>query len=55
MNRISDLGRKIILLALEEDEVQNDVTTNALSEFDSEITAIVFAKEKGIISGTEIH
>lgn len=54
MNRISDLERKIILLALEEDEVQNDVTTNALSEFDSEITAIVFAKEKGIISGTEI-
>lgn len=54
MNRISDLERKIILLALEEDEVKNDVTTNSLSEFDSEISAIVFAKEKGVISGTGI-
>ncbi len=54
MRKISDLERRIILLALEEDEVRNDITTNSLSEFDSEIRAVVIAKEKGIISGTSI-
>ncbi len=53
MSKISDLEKRIILLALEEDEVNNDITTNSLSEYDSEISALVIAKEKGIISGTE--
>ncbi len=52
MDKISDLERRIILLALEEDEVINDVTTNSLSEFDSDIMAVVIAKEDGVISGT---
>ena len=52
MDKISDLKRRIVLLALEEDEVSNDVTTNSLSEFDSDITAVVIAKEEGVISGT---
>ena len=52
MDKISDLERKIVLLALEEDEAKNDVTTNSLSEFDSDITAVVIAKEDGVISGT---
>ena len=52
MNHVSDLERRIILLALEEDEVQNDVTTNSLTEYDSDISALVIAKGNGIISGT---
>jgi len=52
MDKVSDLERRIILLALDEDEFINDVTTNSLSEFDSDITAFVIAKEEGVISGT---
>ena len=52
MKHESDLERRIILLALEEDEVQNDVTTNSLTEYDSDISALVIAKGNGIISGT---
>lgn len=52
MGHESDLERRIILLALEEDEVQNDVTTNSLSEYDSDISALVISKGDGIISGT---
>ncbi len=53
MSHESDLERKIILLALEEDEVLNDVTTNSLSEYDSDISALVIAKGHGVISGTD--
>ncbi len=53
MKHESDLERRIILLALEEDEVQNDVTTNSLTDYDSDISALVFAKGNGIISGTD--
>ncbi|MEN8222559.1 MAG: carboxylating nicotinate-nucleotide diphosphorylase [Acidobacteriota bacterium] len=52
MDKISDLERRIILLGLDEDEVRKDVTTNSLSEYDSDITAVVIAKENGVISGT---
>jgi len=52
MDKISDLERKIILLALDEDEVLHDVTTNALSVYDSNVSAVVVSKEVGIISGT---
>ena len=53
MKHESDLERRIILLALEEDEVQNDVTTNSLTDYDSDISALVIAKGNGIISGTD--
>jgi len=52
MDHESDLERRIILLALEEDEVQNDITTNSLNEYDSDISAIVISKGIGVISGT---
>ncbi len=50
----NELEKKIISLALEEDEVENDVTTNSLYKFDSIISAYVIAKEDGVISGTNI-
>ncbi len=52
MDKKSELARRIIMIGLEEDEVANDVTTNSLSGFDSDITAEVTAKEDGVISGT---
>jgi nicotinate-nucleotide pyrophosphorylase len=48
------LMQAIIDLALEEDKVYEDITTNSLLEFDREVTAAVTAKEDGIISGTEV-
>lgn len=42
----------LIKLALEEDKVENDITTGSLLEFDSIIRAEVICKESGIISGT---
>lgn len=50
----SNLTERIIQLALLEDNVQQDVTTNSLEEFDRPVTARVTAKENGIISGTDI-
>jgi nicotinate-nucleotide pyrophosphorylase (carboxylating) len=48
------LMQDIISLALEEDKVTEDVTTNALEAFDREVTARVTAKEDGIISGAGV-
>lgn len=48
------LIQQIINLALTEDKVWDDVTTNSLSNYDTEVTASVTAKEDGIISGTDI-
>jgi nicotinate-nucleotide pyrophosphorylase (carboxylating) len=45
---------RIVQLALDEDQVQEDVTTLSLEEFDRDITAEVTAKETGVISGTRI-
>lgn len=45
---------QIIRLALSEDKVRNDVTTNSLLDYDREVTARVTAKEDGIISGTGV-
>ncbi len=50
----SQLTERIIRLALLEDNVREDVTTNSLAEFDREVTARVTAKKDGIISGTDI-
>lgn len=50
----SQLTERIIQLALLEDNVQQDVTTNSLEEFDRPVTARVTTKEDGIISGTDI-
>ncbi len=44
---------KIVRLALEEDRVQEDVTTNSLIDLDGPARAEVRAKEAGIISGIE--
>jgi nicotinate-nucleotide pyrophosphorylase (carboxylating) len=48
------LMHEIINLALVEDRVREDVTTNALGEYDRNVTATVTAKENGIISGTGV-
>lgn len=45
---------QIIRLALSEDKVRNDVTTNSLLDYDREVTARVTAKEDGIISGSGV-
>jgi nicotinate-nucleotide pyrophosphorylase (carboxylating) len=48
------LLQEIINLALEEDRVRDDVTTNSLKIYDNQVTAAVIAKENGIISGTGV-
>ena len=48
------LMRQIVELALWEDRVQQDVTTNALMEYDRKVTAAVIAKSEGVISGIEV-
>ena len=48
------LMRQIVELALWEDRVQQDVTTNALVEYDRKVTAAVIAKSEGVISGIEV-
>lgn len=48
------LARQIIQLALEEDKVSQDVTTNSLLNFDNLVTAEVYAKAEGVISGTGV-
>lgn len=49
-----NLTKQIIELALREDRVHADVTTNSMLEYDRKITAEVTAKEEGIISGIEV-
>jgi nicotinate-nucleotide pyrophosphorylase (carboxylating) len=46
--------KKIILLALAEDRVEADVTTNSLLAFDGPARAEVRAKAAGVISGTGV-
>jgi nicotinate-nucleotide pyrophosphorylase (carboxylating) len=48
------LMQEIIDLALAEDRVRDDVTTNSLKGYDNQVTAVVIAKENGIISGTGV-
>jgi nicotinate-nucleotide pyrophosphorylase (carboxylating) len=48
------LMQEIIDLALTEDRVRDDVTTNSLKGYDNQVTAAVIAKENGIISGTGV-
>jgi nicotinate-nucleotide pyrophosphorylase (carboxylating) len=48
------LTLQLIRLALEEDRVLDDVTTNSLQQWDRDVTARVTAKADGIISGTFI-
>lgn len=47
------LLQEIVMLALWEDMVPKDVTTNSLMEYDRKVTAEVTAKEEGVISGIE--
>lgn len=49
-----ELMDALIQLALKEDIVDEDVTTNGLIAFDRKVTATVTAKEEGFISGTEV-
>ncbi len=46
--------KKIVRLALEEDRVWDDVTTNSLSGLDGPARAELRAKESGVISGIEV-
>jgi len=48
------LMQEIIDLALKEDRITEDITTNSLEDDDRKVTARVTAKEDGIISGTEV-
>jgi len=48
------MRNRIIKLALDEDKIDEDITTNSLLKFDTIVKAEVIAKEKGIISGTNI-
>ncbi len=45
---------RLIKIALLEDRVNEDITTNSLLDFDKEVFAIVSAKEDGIISGIDV-
>jgi nicotinate-nucleotide pyrophosphorylase (carboxylating) len=47
----SDLLKRIVRLALDEDRVSNDVTTDSLLEHDRLVRAQVLVKQDGIISG----
>ncbi len=42
---------KLVRMALEEDHAYEDITTGSLEEFDKPVTARVFAKSPGVISG----
>ncbi|MEN8154075.1 MAG: carboxylating nicotinate-nucleotide diphosphorylase [Acidobacteriota bacterium] len=53
MNKVKYFESELIKLALEEDNVKNDITTGSLLDFDSIINAEVICKETGIISGTD--
>ncbi len=46
--------QEIVLLALWEDKVREDVTTNSLMEYDRKVTAEVTTKEAGVISGIQV-
>ena len=45
---------ELIDLALDEDHVNEDVTTNSLKDYDNIVIAEVTAKEQGIISGIDV-
>lgn len=45
---------RIIELALAEDRVEEDITTNSLMDYDKQVQARVTAKEDGIISGVHV-
>ena len=45
---------EIIELALSEDKIREDVTTNSLLDFDRPVNAEVIAKEPGVISGIDV-
>lgn len=49
-----ELTDKIIKLALEEDRANQDITTNALIDFDKQVEAEVIAQEAGVMSGTKV-
>ncbi len=46
-----NLLNKLIEISLEEDRIEDDITTNSLIEYDKVVMADVIAKEDGIISG----
>jgi len=48
------LMKEIVQLALAEDRVKQDITTNSLVAFDREVLARVLAKQAGIISGVAV-
>jgi nicotinate-nucleotide pyrophosphorylase (carboxylating) len=49
-----EITNELIELALKEDRIKNDVTTNALIEYDRTVLAKVSAKEDGVISGIDV-
>lgn len=48
------IKQKIVELALKEDKVEEDITTNSLISYDKVVTADVSAKEPGTISGVDV-
>ena len=47
------LLERIVCLALDEDLVEMDITTNSLKEYDRTVNAEIIAKQKGLISGLD--
>jgi nicotinate-nucleotide pyrophosphorylase (carboxylating) len=45
---------QIIELALSEDKISTDITTNSLIEYDNQVSAYAAAKEEGVISGIPV-
>lgn len=54
MRQQDELIADLITLALEEDRVDDDITTLSLLEFDNPVIAEVTAKAAGVISGMEV-
>jgi len=49
-----EITNELIELALREDRIKDDVTTNALVEYDRTVLAKVSVKENGVISGIDV-
>ncbi|MCK4835184.1 MAG: carboxylating nicotinate-nucleotide diphosphorylase [Candidatus Aminicenantes bacterium] len=47
----TDLLNRIVRLALDEDKVEEDITTDSLIEYDRQVRAEIIAKQNGLISG----
>ncbi len=54
MNEEISLLEDLIKIALKEDHIDSDITTNSLLKYDRKVYASVYAKEEGVIAGTDV-